>query len=83
MHTARLEQWALVFGSRLHGLVYGHPNFTDGTRITTSSIQHVDKDNEEVHTHNTIYVLGTTDPNYEATFPNARERFFNGSLAAS
>jgi len=59
----------------LNGDVYGHPNFADGTNVTTSSIVKVDNDTETVTTSSgSLYALGGVDTAYEAAYPNAYTR---------
>ena len=58
--TARLEFWTLHEGfwgaSHLCGYVYDHPQFADGTFVTTSLVRSVEGNSAE--TVNTDYVLG-------------------------
>lgn len=49
----RLENWMYVSDSRVRGCVYGHPNYADGTEITTSRI---------------TYICGTTIQTTSGTF---------------
>lgn len=85
----RLENWCVVVGEvnpyqppemctqHLAGEVYGHPNFTDGEKITTSRIVLVERDGDRVVAvtgGGSRYLLGAVDPAYEAEFPNAKER---------
>ncbi len=70
MKTARIENWATcrdgsgcspytapeLYPFRLYGEVYGHPNFPDGKRIITSTIQF--QSDTEIVTRNTTYKLG-------------------------
>ncbi len=85
-----LENWSVVALSAdpytapecipqgLHGNVYGHPRFVDGVPITTSRIVTRDAAAQTATTKSgTFYSLGEIDPNYEAAYPGARERFFN------
>lgn len=61
---ARIEDWyfyhSIVYGKRLRGKVYGHPNpaFMDGDEITSSAIERENLENRVVETRNTIYFLG-------------------------
>jgi len=79
-----LENWSLVFKDpyqapelqrpALHGDVYGHPNFEDGSTVTTSTIVGI-TDDEKIITHSgSEYELGEVDPRYEKLFPKARDR---------
>jgi hypothetical protein len=56
-----MEQWTFD-GYQLHGDVYGHPRFPDGTYVHTSAVvgEPVErKEGDLVETLNTVYVLGT------------------------
>jgi len=87
----KLENWAVVQDydpymapedrkARLHGTVYGHPKHDDGKRIATSSIQKIDPVAKTVTTRSgSVYELGTVDPEWEAQFPDAANRFWNNS----
>jgi hypothetical protein len=81
-----IESWSIVSSEEnpytapelrarcLHGTVYNHPRFPDGEAIMTSSIMR--KDGDIVITFSgTRYKLGDINPEYEQTFPGARERF--------
>ena len=64
---------------RLHGNVYGHSRFDDGSPVTTSRIVAIkDKgDHKEVSTGSgSVYMLykDDVDPDYEKEYPNAYER---------
>lgn len=64
----------------LHGKVFSHSQFDDGTEITTSEIVSSTV-YDSVNTGNgSIYVLGTPDPDYEAQFPNAKKRLMDSLL---
>ena len=57
MKKAQLKEWFIKdLGDKyvLVGKIFGHPDFTDGTMVTTSSVQ-------EVITRNTIYLLKKED----------------------
>ncbi len=49
---------------KLQGLVYGHPEFPDGSQIMTSDIVEHDYANKTVRTRNTVYTLGKIDPGF-------------------
>lgn len=87
----RMENWSVCYyptdpyGSPeqctaiLRGQVYGHPRFSEGQNISTSSI--VGKIDDKVATASgSVYILGEVDPNYEKLFPNARKRLFESLL---
>ena len=46
----------------------------NGKSIITSRIKKVNKDGT-VETQNSVYKLGTVDPQWEKEYPNAKERF--------
>ena len=81
----RLENWAIV-GSNpyyppecqslcLKGDVYGHELHFDGKCIRTSTIEGIE--GELVKTYSgSLYELGEVNPEYEALYPNAKERLF-------
>ena len=56
----------------LAGVVTGHPYLEDGERIRTSFV--VGRQGDLIETVNTLYRLGTVDPDYEALYPNAKEQ---------
>ena len=75
MQKVKLENWAVVaLGSpytapearvqALRGEVYGHPDFSDGDKITTSRV--VDIGEGIAKTKNTKYNLGTPEGDYVA-----------------
>lgn len=81
----KLENWALTPTDRnpylapelqsmvLIGEVYGHPRFEEGHHISTSTI--VGKRGEVILTRSgSEYELGEPHPDYEAAFPNAKQR---------
>lgn len=82
----KLENWSIVsvnfspytppelLPKALHGLVYGNPKFADGEEVTTTPIAGV-RDGKAVTRSGSVYELGTVNPNYEAQYPGARERF--------
>jgi hypothetical protein len=73
----RLENWELFWNQRLNGELFDSPKFPQGSKITTGKVIYVDFKNQLVTTiDGTVYELGTAHKNYEATYPNARARFF-------
>ena len=76
MQTARLENWAVVQGKSnpymapeaiprcLRGEVYGHPDFTDGEKVTSSSLTLLEGGIGK--TENTTYSLGFPECEYAA-----------------
>ena len=77
-----LENWALgtidpysppEAGVRLQGIVKGHPNFQDGSEITTSILTGY-KSPFVVTESGQRYTLGKPNPEYEKQFPNPKER---------
>lgn len=58
------ELWTQCFS----GVVYGHPNFEDGTQITTSRVSKCWRDEEGrefIQTKNTQYELLAISPDYK------------------
>lgn len=92
--TMRIENWGI--SSRfvspytapeaslcVTGNVYGSTKFSDGEEVTTSTIKTVSyKDNKlTVETNSgSIYELGAAHPDYEAAYPDARNRLIESSL---
>lgn len=86
-----MENWAVVEDydpykapedrkARLQGTVYGHPKHDDGKVLVTSSIQKIDLVNRTVTTMSgSVYELGAVDPEWEAQFPDAENRFWNSN----
>lgn len=67
--------------AHLQGEVFGHPRFEDGRIIVTSSIASVSREEGTITTKSGgVYTLGEIDPEYEAIYPNSRERLFNESF---
>lgn len=60
----------------LHGNVSNHPGFDEDAEITTTSIKG-QRGGLVVTNSGGLYELGTIDPQYEATFPDARSRLFS------
>lgn len=85
MLEKRLENWGLVIRDpysapemavfSLIGNVYGDEKREPGKQVVTSYL--VGKVGELVRTYSgSLYKLGEVSPEYEALFPNARERLF-------
>ena len=83
--SAKLNQWAVVYRKsgpyqapeqatqHLNGIVTGHPIKADGVRVTTSEI--IGRIQDRVVTRSgSEYELDQPAPEYEAQFPNAKER---------
>ena len=94
----KLENWSVVAGMAnpyqapeqcvqcLHGTVYGHPRFEDGSSITTSRIVRAQGGIIETFS-GSLYELGEVDPVYGAAYPNAKQRLIlsvleNGDVEA-
>lgn len=72
----KLENWSITTNNdnpflapelrsiRIHGEVYQHENFTDGTKVTTSSVQELDLECNQAQTRNTLYTLGNPSEDY-------------------
>ena len=55
---ARLEQWYVGRDDLLHGIVYDHPDFSDGSEIVTSRVVEWDPNKKHAITKHTNYILG-------------------------
>lgn len=75
MSKMRIEDWAVIYGdhssgvfstdNRITGTVYGHPDFPDGSVITTTRI--MDCTNRVITTlSGSLYTLGEPHPEYVA-----------------
>jgi hypothetical protein len=84
--TYKMENWSIITtnpyrapelgGQMIHGSVYGHPKFPDGSHITTSEI--IGRKGELLETYSgSLYELGSIDPQYEKNFPNAFSRIMH------
>jgi len=80
----KLEKWFIIDtkfdlskpkSTHLMGVVYGHPVFKDGEFIQTSPVIRIDKDTITTKS-GSRYVLGESDPDYEALYPDARKRLY-------
>ena len=56
--VVRIENW-IKSGSSLVGDIYGHPSYTDGSKITTSRLIYLDIKGKYAETENTFYLLGS------------------------
>jgi hypothetical protein len=80
MSVVTINNWAVVTTRsaaqnstppiHLRGIVSGHPNYQDGTEITTSHITHR-KGHHLVTCNGTHYQLGTINQAYQAQYPQA------------
>lgn len=89
----RIEAWSVVWSEsdpysppemktqHLSGNVYGHNRFYDGTGITTTAIVAV-SGGRVVTRSGSEYELGDPEPEYEAAYPNAKQRLL-GTLPVS
>jgi hypothetical protein len=81
MKQARLEKWwpeyegfhNVVF---LHGFVFEHPYFVDGSKVKTSLVQ--GKRNGRVVTCNTEYELGAPESKYNYNYPGGKDKLLEG-----
>ena len=74
----KLDNWSFKYFGSIHGNVYGSSKFSDGTFITTGRIVSIDPITDEVITHTgSRYELLNPHPDYEAAYPNAKQRFIN------
>ena len=84
-----LKNWSLVFRDpycapelqkpALHGKVYGHRRFLDGSSITTSTVVGITEDGKIKTYSGSEYELGDVDPRYESMFPNAKDRLIKSA----
>ncbi len=83
----KLENWSIVTritdpylapecSISLHGVIFDHPYIEDGNVITTSNIVAVE-DGLVITRSGSKYNLGDPHPDYEARYPNAKERILN------
>lgn len=83
MPAMKLENWSLRGGPNndgyssmlIRGQVFGHDRFSDGSWINTSVVKRVDSNGLVTTENGREYQLGEPEPQYEAQFPNAKERF--------
>jgi len=85
-NVIRIEDWSIGTNDpnpylspeqmvlRLDGKVYGHPRFPDGDRVVTTRIVSSEEDGTVITRSGSRYVLGEVAPDYEAIYPNAKER---------
>ena len=66
----------------LAGFVTDHPKMQDGIHIETSPIMNVCPDGVILTRSGTDYTLGEPDPDYEAKYPDARERVLARKIPA-
>lgn len=55
---AQLNNWLYVFGGKLAGVVFNHPEFQDGAEIITTKAIAFDPEGNWIETQNTVYILG-------------------------
>lgn len=58
LHEATLRNYGMNSNGQLVGRVFGHPNFEDGTLVTTSTVRYYNAEEGIAVTHNTVYFLG-------------------------
>ena len=74
----KIDNWEYVYNGSIRGHVYGSDKFPDGKWIITSTIVGIDLLTDEVITHTgSRYELLNPHPDYEAAYPNAKQRFIN------
>ena len=84
MSMKRLENWSIILKGNpytapelmtkhLHGNVYNHPKFLDGTEITTTEIKWIGL-TTIITASGSEYEIGAVNPEYEAAYPNAYAR---------
>lgn len=85
MTEVSIEDWGMVVHGDeytpperivycLTGKVYGHPSRPDGSGITSAAITGAIEPDIIVTASGTRYKLGNAHPDYEASFPNAKQR---------
>jgi len=84
-----IDQWELVmrppsdyaapeqFFPAIKGIITDSPKHADGSIIVTSRLVDIENDLARTASGST-YRLGAIHPDYEITFPNARERLLGG-----
>ena len=89
----KLERWSVVgrpvneydppelWAQCLSGTVTGHPRKPDGSVVTTSQVAGVEQGRYVRTGSGSLYELGEVNPEYEARFPNARERVLAMTLS--
>ena len=85
----RIENWSVVNvlpseysapetgQPSLYGQVFGHPEFLDGTFVTTSRITGKNHVDEILTRSGSVYSLGKVNPMYEEKYPDAKNRLLN------
>lgn len=77
----RLEDWARIGNDRLNGLVYDHPRFEQGARVTTTQLVGYNPTEDWFQTKSgSRYQLGRPSPQYEEMFLNPTERLKASAL---
>jgi hypothetical protein len=89
-NSVKIDDWALCIDNSdpfrapelrcfyLYGVIYGHPRFEDGERVSTSAIQSVNKKDGTVTTYSgNVYILGEPSAQYESEYPNAKQRLLD------
>lgn len=92
--SMRIEKWAI--SSRfvscytapeaslcITGNVYGSDRFSDGVEISTSTVKTVSYKDDKLTVETksgSIYELGVVHPDYEESYPDARNRLIESSL---
>lgn len=76
----QLDDWYRFADERpgcVSGSVSNNPHFEDGSDITTSRIVAFDAENQIICTFSgSLYKIMEPRKDYEAAYPNAKERFF-------
>jgi len=87
VNEIKIDNWAVVGRdpylapelqtNHLIGTVTNHPAHEDGREVKTSRIVGMEEPDIVITVSGSRYVLGEIDPEYEAEYPNARERLFD------
>ena len=87
-NVIRIENWSIgtndpnpylspeQMSLRLAGEVHGHPKIADGIFVHTTRIVGLGENDTVLTKSGSRYMLGEVDPEYEAIYPNAKERTF-------
>lgn len=83
-NVIRMENWSIIGIAphsspeqclRIQGEAHGYSEYSDGSRIMSSTIERVDSENELlIGMSGRLYQLGKVNEEYEELFPNAFER---------
>ena len=87
MNQCKLERWFFKMKTAnpyqapelgvpcISGHVFNHPDFQDDSVISSGMIVSVDKEKLKIKTKNSLYTLGSPNPDYIKEFPNYMDIF--------